>query len=533
MNKLFESFQSFFSPLSPAQRTLFIGLAFAVILVMSALAYWAFKPDYQLLFGSLPAESAQIIMEELDERNVPYRLENEGRAIYVPSSQVHQLRIQLASEGVAQTDVRGYELFDENSLGMTDFMQQVNRKRALEGELSRSVNSLEQVESSRVHLVLPERTPFQQTTVEASASVILKIARGKQLSSKQVEGIILLIAGSVEGLNSSSVTVLDQNGNRLTDGVENTTDYATGSLQMQLQHQTEAYLTDRGQSMLDRVIGPGNSIVRVSAEHNFDRLIRESDLVDPDSRTIVSEERRTEQENNESFEQVPFDEFTPIDQRGETTVSSNRGSESSTQTRNYDFTRTREVFEQTQGQLSRLSASVLINYKQAYQVNDQGNEVLISEPWSEEEIQEFTEVVRLALGMRPDRGDELTITQIEFHDPSAELLVDSPTPWGDIFRWVLILLTFGAIVALIVTTRRRMSGSTDVIGLPRYDLESVQITEEGDSAEELGSRVDYSLTEAAQKQLGKKQDMLEEIRNYVDENPAEATQVVRAVISLD
>src|SRR5690625_1351954 len=223
MNKLFENFQSFFSPLSPAQRTLFVGLAFAVILVMSALAYWAFKPDYQLLFGSLPAESAQIIMEELDERNVPYRLENEGRAIYVPSSQVHQLRIQLASEGVAQTDVRGYELFDENSLGMTDFMQQVNRKRALEGELSRSVNSLEQVESSRVHLVLPERTPFQQTTVEASASVILKIARGKQLSSKQVEGIILLIVGRVEGLNSLSVIVRDRYGTRLTVGVDKST----------------------------------------------------------------------------------------------------------------------------------------------------------------------------------------------------------------------------------------------------------------------------------------------------------------------
>src|SRR5690625_1825118 len=193
MNKLFESFQSFFSPLSPAQRTLFIGLAFAVILVMSALAYWAFKPDYQLLFGSLPAESAQIIMEELDERNVPYRLENEGRAIYVPSSQVHQLRIQLASEGVAQTDVRGYELFDENSLGMTEFMEQVNRKRALEGELSRSVNSLEQVESSRVHLVLPESTPFKQSTVLASASVILSLDSVIQVSRKQIAMIFIMI----------------------------------------------------------------------------------------------------------------------------------------------------------------------------------------------------------------------------------------------------------------------------------------------------------------------------------------------------
>ncbi|MEX1063688.1 MAG: hypothetical protein WEC12_08795, partial [Balneolaceae bacterium] len=144
MNTLLENFRRFFSPLGSAQKTLFAGLVLAMILVLGGLFYWTFKPDYTLLFGSLPSESAQEIIDELGERNVPYRIENEGRSIYVQSSQVHELRIQLASQGLAQPDVMGYELFDENALGMTDFMQQVNKKRAMEGELSRSVNSLEQ-----------------------------------------------------------------------------------------------------------------------------------------------------------------------------------------------------------------------------------------------------------------------------------------------------------------------------------------------------------------------------------------------------
>lgn len=538
MNRFVEGIKNFLRPLSLPQRTLFAGLMISTVLVMGVLFWWTFKPDYTLLFGNLPPESAQEVIQVLEDQNIPYRLENGGRALYVPGEKVPELRLHLAAEGIGRSDVLGYELFDENALGMTDFMQQINRKRALEGELARSINSLDQVESSRVHLVLPERSPFRETSVQASASVIVKLARGKQLTPKQIEGMIALISGSVEGLDPSSVTVLDQLGNRLSSGAENSPEFASGSLQMQLQQQMETYLTDRGQSMLDRVLGPGNSILRVSVEHNFDRLIRESELVDPDSRTIVSEERRTETGNQETLDLVPIDEFTPLNQRGETVVTMNQGNESTVQVRNYDFTRTREVFERTQGQLSRVSASVLVNYKQTVRTGEQGGEIRVSEPWSPEELDEFAEVVRVALGMQPQRGDELTITQLEFYDPATWEPTPMPTPWSEVIRWILVAASFAAIVVLMAGIRRRMErGSTEVmVGFPGYDVSDVPVavTESEEEEDPLDDIIDYKLTGQAQSRLiGQERSMLDAVKEYIDSHAPETAQVMRAIISLD
>ncbi|MCC5914342.1 MAG: flagellar M-ring protein FliF [Balneolaceae bacterium] len=551
MKQLADNFQEFYGPLSPAQRTMFVGMIAAIVLFVGLLFYWALKPDYSLLFGSLPADSANEIVMELEEKGVPYRLEDGGRSIYVPSGDVHSLRINLAAEGFTSSDVQGYELFDANSLGMTDFMQQVNKKRALEGELTRSINSLDQVEFSRIHLVLPERTPFQQTSVQASASVILTLNRGKRLSTEQVEGITALVAGSVQGLNMEDVTILDHNGNRLTDGLESRADSGSGSLQMQLRKKTEDYLTERGQTMLDRVLGPGNSILRVAAEHDFDRLVRESDIIDPDSRTIISEERRTDINNDESSQMVPIDEFTPIDRRGETVITSNRNQESTTQTRNYEVNTTREIYEKTQGEIRRIAGSVLINYKQQYITNDEGERELVSEPYTEEEIAEFREVIRNALGIQPNRGDEITITQMQFHDPMADdpsgWFVDQPTPWGDIFRWGVILVTFGLIVFLIYSIRNRMGAeSTSVMFKEEFARDfqdgsgSPEIPEgeemqnlEDMTEEEQADFINNKLSGSARKQLKQKEYVLEEIRDFVELKPQEAAQVMKAMMSED
>lgn len=546
MSSLTENFQEFFGPLSPAQRTMFVGLVASILIFVGIILYWALKPDYTLLFGSLDADTATELVEELESRGVRYQLQNSGRSIYVPSSRVHELRMQLASTGRMSVDIKGYELFDENSLGMTDFMQQVNKKRALEGELARSIGSLNQVEHARVHLVLPERTPFQNSSVAASASVILSLKSGQRLQKEQVEGMTALIAGSVEGLNSDAVVVLDQAGNRLTDGIQSGSDFASGNLQMQLRQNVESYLTERAQTMLDRALGPGNSLLRVSVEHDFDRLIRESDLIDPDSRTIISEERRSDQTTDETSQQVPFDEFTPVNQRGQTSVVNNRMNESVTQVRNYEVNTTREIYEKSQGELKRISASVLLNHKQTMQENENGEMVLVSEPYTMEEVNEFREVVRVALGIQPARGDELTITQIQFHDPMAHDLQGfyhtQPTPWSEIIRWSIILITFLVIVFLINGIRKRMDLGESVMTvgkLPSNDLDNVSlpISEEERpddmTEEEYEDFIDKKLTGKAKKQLEQKAYVLEEIRDFVELKPNEAAQVVRAIMATE
>ncbi|TVQ66270.1 MAG: flagellar M-ring protein FliF [Balneolaceae bacterium] len=548
MANLAQVFTEFFGPLSSAQRTMFVGLIAAILIFMGSLFYWALKPDYTMLFGSLNPETAQVIVEELDERGVPYKIENNGRAIFVPGSRVHELRMQLASVGLVQSDVKGYELFDENSLGMTDFMQQINKKRALEGELARSINSLNQVEFSRIHLVLPERSPFQQSTVQASASVILSLKSGQRLRQEQVEGITSLIAGSVEGLSADAVVVLDQAGNRLTDGIQAGSAVASGNMQMQLRQSMESYLTERAQTMLDRALGPGNSLLRVSVEHDFDRLVRESDLIDPDSRTIMSEERRTETTTDQSSQQVPIDEFTPVDQRGQTSVISDWQNESNVQTRNYEVNKTREIFEKSHGEISRISASVLLNHKQLIQQDENGEPILVYEPYSAEEVNEFREVVRVALGIQPARGDELTITQIQFYDPFTDTGMGiygvQMTPWNEIIRWSIILVTFLVIIGLIMSIRKRMDlgespfmVSASVNGNVKGTLTtgSVPVVSsekpEDMTEEEYEDFIDKKLSGKAKKQLEQKAYVIEEIKDFVELKPIEAAQVVRAIIS--
>jgi flagellar M-ring protein FliF len=546
MDSLLKGFQEFFKPLNTAQRTMFVSLAAVIVIFIGALFYWSLQPEYTLLFGSLGSESANEIVEDLDEQGIKYRVENGGQSIYVQSGEVHELRMKMASKGVKGSDVQGYELFDTNALGMTDFMQQVNNKRALEGEIARTINSLEQVEFSRIHLVLPERSPFRESSVEASASVILNMKRGKSLKNDQIEGITALIAGSVEGLEATAVTVLDQNGNRLTDGLQQNADYASGSIQMQLRQNTENYLTERGQTMLDRVLGHGNSILRVSAEHDFDRLLRESEIIDPDSRTIISEERRSDVNTNEQLQQVPIDEFTPVDQRGETVVVGNTNQENSTQTRNYEVNRTREVYEKTQGEIKRLSASVLINYKQSIRQGEDGQTETVSEPYSEEEIEEFREIVRLALGIQPGRGDELSITQVEFYDPTAQgsdpYFQSPPITVNDWIRWIIILVTIGMIIYLIISIRKRLGGELEgaLVKTPESSnqFDDVPYVEEEKNMEDLDEEeyedfIDRKLSGKARKQLEQKEYALEEIRDFIELKPSEASKVIRAYMTLE
>ncbi|MDG5766751.1 flagellar basal-body MS-ring/collar protein FliF [Balneolales bacterium ANBcel1] len=546
MGRITESIQAFFEPLTMAQRTMFVLMITLLVIILGGVFYWTLKPEYTILFGSMNNEAAREVAAELEEQGVSFRVEDSGRSIYVRSNQVHELRMRLASVGLAaHSDVQGYELFDENTLGMTDFMQRINKKRALEGELSRTIASLEQVENSRVHLVLPERTPFQRTTVEASASIILTLKRGQGLSKDQISGMTALVAGSVEGLGADAITVLDQNGNRLTDSASGTGGFASGSSQMELRQKTEAYLTERGQTMLDRVLGPGNSILRVAAEHDFDRLTRESDLIDPDSRTIISEERRTDSQNHEDFQQVPIDEFTPINLRGESVLLSSRNNENVVQTRNYEVNKVRELFEKPEGDIRRISASLLLNYKQTREVSEEGETVLVDEPYTQDELQELQEVVRTALGIQMNRGDELTITQIRFFDPAMDELYphgEQPVPWNQVIRWSLILAALLAFALLIYNMSKRFRDETSPVLFQGYtNGQDVAVSEQGATDQSEGDSVNMSeeeenfynrkLSPAARKQLDEKSFVVEEIRDFIEMQPDEAASVVRAMMT--
>lgn len=545
MGRVTESIRSFLEPLSAAQKAIFGMLTLGLFLFLGAVFYMTLKPDYALLFGSLSGDSAREIVEELEEQGVPYRVGQGGRAIYVHRNRVDELRMKLAPVSLNHSDFRGYELFDENALGMTDFMQRVNKQRALEGELSRSISSLDQVEHARVHLVLPERSPFQRSAVDASASIMVNLKRGRSLNQAQVQGMTALVAGSVEGLETDAITILDQHGNRLTEEMHAGTALASGSMQMQLRQKSEAYLTDRGQSMLDRVLGPGNSVLRVAVEHDFEKLIRESDLIDPDSRVIISEERRSESNNDESFQLVPIDEFTPVQLRGETSLSSSRNSESTIQTRNYEVNTIRELFEKQPGDIGRITASLLLNHKQTTQSDDNGDTMIAYEPHTEQELEELRSVVASALGINIERGDIITITQRQFFDPSTgpySHFVEQPLPWIQVIRWVLIFAALAIFAALMYNISKRFREQQYPVLFEDFSkgsdvaLREDEYQESGKEAavtEEEDDFYNRKLSPAARKQIEGKQQMLDEIRDFVEMHPQDAANVVRSMIADD
>jgi flagellar M-ring protein FliF len=492
--------QEFFGVMNSAQKVMFGLLLSLVIIISGAIFFWAQQDEQVLLFGNLNSDNANAIVQKLDEKNIDYKISNGGNAIYVPSDKVHALRLELASYGGGNTDSKGYELFDSQSLGMTDFMQQVNQKRALEGELQRSINSLTQVKNSRIHLVLQARSPFEESSVEASASVILTLEPGNRLSNDQTAGIASLISGSVEGLSPNSVVILDQLGNRLSDDSDRDSGGDMGNIQMQIKQKSEAYLTEKGQSMLDRVLGAGNSIVRVSVEHDFQKVMIEKDSFDPDSRIIISETNSDQTTENIDREQINATDYTPVEYMDEALIIGQNNIESSTQSRNYEVSREKQYIEETQGEITDISASILLNKKLQESVGDNGETVPVPLEYTPEEIEEFRKLVAMALGIKADDNttlvDKIAITQIEFeYSPYRENIDyqnNQPSDFSDIIRWSLIAVSMLLVSFLTNNVRKNFTGSVmqttsdfqmanneiggapDVASLPEQNLDQPQ-----------------------------------------------------------
>ena len=500
--------QEFFGVMNSAQKVMFGLLLSLVIIISGAIFFWAQQDEQVLLFGNLNSDNANAIVQKLDEKNIDYQISNGGNAIYVPSDKVHALRLELASYGGGNTDSKGYELFDSQSLGMTDFMQQVNQKRALEGELQRSINSLTQVKNSRIHLVLQERSPFEESSVEASASVILTLEPGNRLSNNQTAGIASLISGSVEGLSPNSVVILDQLGNRLSDDADRDSGGDMGNIQMQIKQKSEAYLTEKGQSMLDRVLGAGNSIVRVSVEHDFQKVMREIDRFDPDSRIIISETNSDQTTEDIDREQINATDYTPVEYMDEALVIGQNNIESSTQSRNYEVSREKQYIEETQGEITDITASILLNQKVEQSLDGNGEPVLdgngvpvtVPIPYTEDQLNNFRNLLARALGIEADDGgsieDKIAVSQIEFeYSPYRENIDyqnNQPSDFSDIIRWSLIAVSMLLVAFLTNNVRKNFTGSVmqttsdfqmanneiggapDVASLPEQNLDQPQ-----------------------------------------------------------
>ncbi len=554
MSQFSDALNRFFKPLSFAQRILFGVISLVIISAVVATFLWATRPDYSLLFGNLAPASAQTIVEELKKKGIEYSLTDGGSTIMVPRENVYELRLEFAQQGARGSDYRGYELFDSNTLGMTDFMQRVNLKRALEGELARTISSMDQIDFARVHLVLPERSPFTESTVQASASVILNMNPSTRLSPAQIEGISSLVAGSVEELAVENVTILDQRGNKISNNEALGSDIGLSNAQLKVKQQAENYLTVKGQTMLDRVLGTGNSIVRVSTDHDFEKLSRDSELLDPESRIVISEETRSEALNDIQKQPIPFDENDPPALRGQTVEKSSNSQEATVRVRNYEVNTTREKYEKPIGTIQRMTVSVLLNYKQQRLTSTDGRDSVVYFPYTQAEIRDITGAIRNALGINAVRGDDVTITQIQFEDQLNQdlqqqtLLLREQIQLNQWIKWGLILLGLIAALAILYAIVRRVNPNTPPLffdmkpeiekgesGQERKSLpknEDLSPSDDEDDMEfvnlETADVYQRKLSPEAQKRLKMKSKMFDEIKNFAEFKPDEAANLVRS-----
>lgn len=376
-----EQLKNTFSRLSYGQKlgtiSVFVLVAAALGLLSVFLKHESFSP----LYIRLSQEDAGRVVEQLNSNHVPYRLTDGGTTVNVPASKVFDLRLKLSMNGLPAGGGMGFELFDKNALGLTDFTQQVNYQRAIQGELVRTISELESVQNVKVHLVFPDASAFFENDKDASASVVLGLHPGAVLDKRQVQGIVHLVAGAVKGLRAENVTVVDTQGNLLSNGARPGSLLAAGDQMLAIQHNVEEYLEQKILTMLNRVLGADRAVVRISALLDTQLIKEQSELFDP-SGAVRSEQ-----------------------------VIADRTAGNS-QLKNYELGKTVRQVVASPGNIRRLSVSLVID---GVRKVDPANPSQSSyTPRTPEEIQTISDLVKQAVGFSEDREDKIEVKNIAF-----------------------------------------------------------------------------------------------------------------------
>ncbi|MBN2705884.1 MAG: flagellar M-ring protein FliF, partial [Deltaproteobacteria bacterium] len=295
----FKAFTEWFKSRNTSQKIGLLGGSAIIIIGLVTALLVSMATVYTPLYYNLSPENAAEVVDYLKRSRIPYRLADAGRTIKVSRNDVYEVRLELAGSQVMSGGV-GFEIFDKSNLGVTEFIQNINYQRALQGELARTITEIKQVESARVHLVLPKERLFSENQQDATCSVIVKLHPGARLKNEQVEGIMSLVAGSVAGLEQGKITVLDTYGSVLSKDLGQRPGQTQLSVnEMNFRKEYEHNLEERLQSMLERVVGRQKVVVRVSADLDFNKVEKTEELFDPDQVAIRSEHRLTEKQLNQ------------------------------------------------------------------------------------------------------------------------------------------------------------------------------------------------------------------------------------------
>lgn len=407
------SFLDTLKQLGPARLGIMMAILLGLVMFFVFVSFRVTVPSMKLLYADLSNVDAGAIAGKLEENQISYDVSADGGRVFVSEKEVGRARMLLAEAGLPNGGSLGYEIFDKDSgFGTTNFVQNINQVRALEGELSRTIISLDNIRSARVHLVLPQRELFSREQRTSSASVFLGVSPGSQVDREKILAIQSLIASAVPDLTPSSISIIDSNGNLLASQ-ETAGENQAGAKAEEMRLNYERRLIEKIEDQINRIVGYGKVRATVTAEMNFDRISLNEELYDPEGSVVrstqVTEESETERES--AAEDVSVGNNLPgVDASLLDGAPPSEESSRIEELTNYEISKTIRNTVREVGEIKKLSVAVLIDGR--YTKNEDGTKAY--EARSDEELDQITALVRSSVGLDEDRGDQLEVINLQF-----------------------------------------------------------------------------------------------------------------------
>src|SRR6056297_2180850 len=420
MNPVIEKIITMFKEMSMIRKILLGGLVLVIVAGFITMFVWANKTPYKAAYSGLSQEDAAAVVEALKSTNTPYRLTGDGTTILVPDTMVYDVRLTMAKEGIPKGAGVGYEIFDKSEFGTTEFVQKINKKRALQGELARTIAAFEAVKNAKVMIVLPKESVFVEETKQPSASILLELVA--DLKKDEVAAIAYLVASSVQDLTPKLVTIVDTAGRILFEGKseeEQARINAKNFADAQYQHKVrfEENLTRRIQTMLERIVGADKAIVRVTSEMDFSKNNMNEEIYDPFERGgefIRSRKNRAEKVVQLDEQIGTPSSVNPITDEDQTGDKNRERINKRDDTVNYEISRRVRETQKPMAELTRLSVAAVIDGKYELQIDDKGNTKRVYMPRSTEEMRQFQSIVSRAMGYNEERNDQVSMECFPF-----------------------------------------------------------------------------------------------------------------------
>lgn len=548
LGKLWLNLQEFFETLDTPRKIGLVAVAALVMTAMIAMVVWASKTQYKNLYSELNKEDASQIARILEEKSIPYQFADNGKTIRLPEEQVDIWRLELAKMGMNFTGTVGYEVFDNQPFGTTSFVQKINKQRALEGELVKTIMHLKGVTRARVHLNIPETSPFVAEVKPPSASVVLDLDRGVKLTENEIRGVSMLVSSSVEGMRSEEVVIIDSRGKKLSENVgdQMTIDTANRiALETKMNRKFEKQVED----ILRKVVGSGKVIAKVAVDLDFTESVSTETTFDGENAAVLSEveNKQVLKGSRPSPQGLPgarsnLPGETPQPGIPETTNNVDKN----LKTRNFNVPSKVTKSRNPTAKIKNLSVAVMVDSKQVPMLDENGEAILgagdvpkyQSEPWSEADIENFKAIVASTLGIQANRGDQIVIRNMEFakEDLNQIEAIMRERENREILKNLIKYVTIGLIMTLFFfivvrpfiqwVTENTIESVEDFLPKTIDELEKIQSNQKLPGLEDALPQIEEKLN--PEKVEG---NMLKEkIVSLVEANPSKAAQIVHELI---